>query len=75
MKVSKVKARLAGFVWVKCQAERLNDAATTETLVHFGVKGLPTYVVLKPGPGGGGPARRITGKLAVVGSSSCGSWS
>ena len=43
-----VRARLAGFVWVKCQAERPNDPVAAETLAHFGVKGLPTYVMLKP---------------------------
>jgi thioredoxin:protein disulfide reductase len=43
-----VRASLADFIVVKCQAERPADPATRETLEHFGVKGLPTYVVLKP---------------------------
>lgn len=43
-----VRKDLTEFVVVKCQAERPNDAATRATLEHFGVKGLPTYVVLKP---------------------------
>ncbi len=46
-----VRARLAGFEWVKCQAERPSNGLTSETLAYFGVKGLPTYVVLKPGSG------------------------
>lgn len=55
---AKVRASLAEFVVVKCQAERPDDAVTRATLEHFGVKGLPTYVVLKPvsaGAGAGAP--------------------
>ncbi len=51
---ARVRESLQGFVVVKCQAERPNDAATRATLEHFGVKGLPTYVVLKPVSGGAG---------------------
>ena len=43
-----VRARLQGFVVVKCQAERPDEPATRETLERFGVKGLPTYVIVRP---------------------------
>lgn len=49
-----VRARLAGMTVVKCQAERPDEAVTRATLEQFGVKGLPTYVILMPGAGGGG---------------------
>lgn len=45
---ARVRKRLEGFIVVKCQAERVRDATTRETLDHFGVKGLPTYLVLEP---------------------------
>jgi thiol:disulfide interchange protein len=47
-----VRERLSGFIVVKCRAEHPNEAATRATLEHFGVMGLPTYVILKRVPGG-----------------------
>ncbi len=43
-----VKERLSHYLVVKFQAEKSTDPATREALETFGVKGLPTYVVLKP---------------------------
>jgi thiol:disulfide interchange protein len=43
-----VQRRLANYRVVKFQAEKPNDPATKEILDYFGVKGLPTYVVLMP---------------------------
>ena len=40
--------RLEPYVKVKCQAENPGDPATREIMEHFGVVGLPTYVVLEP---------------------------
>jgi len=42
-----VKARLDAYVKLKYRAENLRDPATREMLDHFGVVGLPTYVVLQ----------------------------
>jgi thiol:disulfide interchange protein len=50
-----VRRRLARFVQVKYQAERPEDPAVRETLEYFGVRGLPTYVLLEPPPEGSGP--------------------
>ncbi len=40
--------RLSDHVKLKYQAEDPNEPATKAVLEHFGVLGLPTYVVLKP---------------------------
>lgn len=45
-----IRQRLAGYRVVKVQAENPNDPATKELLDYYGVKGLPTYVVLTPLP-------------------------
>ena len=42
-----VRARLKGYVVIKVQSERPQDAAVKAVLERFMVKGLPTYVVLK----------------------------
>lgn len=42
-----VKDRLANYVVVKYQAEDLMNRGTQDVAEYFGVKGLPTYVVLK----------------------------
>lgn len=42
-------ARLDTYVKVKYQAEDPSDPVTKDVMDHFGVVGLPTYVVLKPG--------------------------
>ena len=44
-----VRARLKEFIVVKCQAEDLGNPATRSLLDRFGVKGLPTYLVLRVG--------------------------
>lgn len=44
-----VKQRLSGYIVVKFQAEDLTDKEIREVADFFGVKGLPTYVVLKEG--------------------------
>jgi thiol:disulfide interchange protein len=54
-KDAKVNERLSHYLVVKFQAEKSTDSATREALEAFGVKGLPTYVVLKPIPKGTGP--------------------
>ena len=41
-----VQKRLKDFIVVKYQAERPNESPAREVLDHFGVMGLPTYVVL-----------------------------
>jgi thioredoxin:protein disulfide reductase len=46
-KDSQVKERLQDFVFVKFQAENLNDADTAAVTNYFKVKGLPTYIILK----------------------------
>lgn len=43
-----VSRRLSDFLVVKFQAEKPAEPATRAALDFFGVKGLPTYVVLKP---------------------------
>ena len=43
-----IKRRLANTLVVKFQAEQLTDPATREMLNYFEVKGLPSYMVLKP---------------------------
>ena len=40
--------RLDQYVKVKFQAENLGDPVTAQVLEHFGVVGLPTYVILTP---------------------------
>ena len=45
---SNVQKRLKNFIVVKYQAERPNESPAKEVLDHFGVMGLPTYVVLAP---------------------------
>ncbi|MEI6786873.1 MAG: cytochrome c biogenesis protein CcdA [bacterium] len=47
-KDAKVKGRLSHYLVVKFQAEKSTDPATREALETFGVRGLPSYVVLKP---------------------------
>ncbi|MCF6177675.1 MAG: thioredoxin family protein [Victivallaceae bacterium] len=46
-KDSGIKDKLKGFVFVKFQAEKLNDADTAAITNYFKVKGLPTYIILK----------------------------
>ena len=46
-----VIARLDGYVRLKFHAEDLSGPGVKEVLDHFGVIGLPTYVVLKPPAG------------------------
>jgi thiol:disulfide interchange protein DsbD len=43
-----VRARLAGYLVVKVQAEQPGDSPAAEILEYFGAIGLPTYVVLQP---------------------------
>jgi thiol:disulfide interchange protein len=43
-----VQKRLKDFIVVKYQAERPNEPPAREVLDHFGVMGLPTFVVLAP---------------------------
>ena len=47
-KDAKVKERLSHYLVVKFQAEKSTDPETREALETFGVRGLPSYVVLKP---------------------------
>ena len=42
-----VKQRLGAFHEVRIQAEKPNESPAREVLDHFGVMGLPSYVVLK----------------------------
>ena len=51
-----VRARLHGFVVVRCQAEEADAPATRAVLERFDVKGLPTYLVLRS-KGAAGEAR------------------
>ena len=44
-----VRRKLKNFVVVRYEAERPNESPAREVLDRFGVMGLPTYVVLKPG--------------------------
>jgi thiol:disulfide interchange protein len=43
-----VQARLKDYVVIKVQAEKPDDVAARDLLERFSVKGLPTYVVVKP---------------------------
>jgi thiol:disulfide interchange protein len=43
-----VRQRLNDFVYVRFEAERLNDPALKPVLDEFGVIGLPTLIVLHP---------------------------
>jgi thiol:disulfide interchange protein DsbD len=45
-----VTAALSGYVKVKFQAENPDESATREVMRRFGAIGLPTYVILRPGP-------------------------
>jgi thiol:disulfide interchange protein len=45
---TKVQQRLEDFVFVKLQAERLNDPSVKGILDELGVMGLPTYILLAP---------------------------
>jgi thiol:disulfide interchange protein DsbD len=45
-----IRQRLSRYRVVKFQAEKPDDSATKEILDYYGVKGLPTYVVLMPLP-------------------------
>jgi thiol:disulfide interchange protein len=47
-KDAEVKERLSHYLVVKFQAEKPEDPATRKVLESFEIKGLPTYVVLKP---------------------------
>lgn len=56
-----VRRRLSrNYLFVKVEAERLNDAALKPVLDEFGVMGLPTYVVLAPNAqGAAGGAKSV----------------
>lgn len=45
-----VQARLKDYIFVKFQAERLNDPTVKPVLDELGVMGLPTYVLLRAQP-------------------------
>jgi thiol:disulfide interchange protein len=45
-----VTAALSGYVKVKFQAENPDESHTREVMQRFGAIGLPTYVILSPGP-------------------------
>lgn len=45
---AEVRARLKGYAVIKVQSERPQDEAVRAVLERFAVKGLPTYVILKP---------------------------
>jgi thiol:disulfide interchange protein len=45
----RVKARLAGYVVVKVQAEKPDQSPASDMLAAFGVRGLPGFAVLRPG--------------------------
>ena len=47
LKDTRVTDRLKGYVKVKIQAEDVGAPETRAMMEHFGVMGLPTYVVLK----------------------------
>lgn len=44
----RVKARLAGYVVVKVQAEKPGESPAREMLNDFGIRGLPGFVVIRP---------------------------
>lgn len=46
----KVSERLDGYVKIKVQAEDPSNPETKSLMEHFGVLGLPTYVILTPEP-------------------------
>lgn len=50
-KNAEVQKRLSHYLVVKFQAEKPGDSETQAALEFFGVKGLPTYIVLKPAGG------------------------
>jgi thiol:disulfide interchange protein DsbD len=43
-----VVSRLDKYLVIKAQAERPSESPAQEVLNHFGVKGLPTYIILQP---------------------------
>jgi thiol:disulfide interchange protein len=43
----RVKARLAGYIVVKVQAERPDRSPAKEMLADFGIRGLPGFAVLR----------------------------
>jgi thiol:disulfide interchange protein len=45
---AEVKKRLEDFVLVRYDAERPNQSPAREVLDHFGIMGLPAYIVLTP---------------------------
>jgi thiol:disulfide interchange protein len=47
-KDAEVTRRLAGFVFIKYQAEQPNAEPAKAILDRYGAVGLPTYVVLRP---------------------------
>jgi thiol:disulfide interchange protein len=47
-KDERVKARLAGYIVVKVQAEKPDQSPAQEMLAAFGVRGLPGFAVLRP---------------------------
>jgi len=51
-----IKTALEDFVTIKYQAENPEDAATRAVLQHFGILGLPTYVILEPSANSGQPS-------------------
>ena len=46
-KDQQVKQQLKKFIFVKFQAENLNNPDTAAITNYFKVKGLPTYIILK----------------------------
>ncbi|HNY86133.1 MAG TPA: thioredoxin family protein, partial [Candidatus Hydrogenedentes bacterium] len=48
LKDDEVLSRLEGYVKVKYQAENLTQSPAREVTGHFGVLGLPTFIVLTP---------------------------
>ncbi len=55
-----VRRRLNDYLFVQFEAERLNDPALKPVLDEFGVMGLPTLVVLHPGPAEAGAGNNLT---------------
>jgi len=53
-KAPDVRQKLAGFTVIKYQAEQPNDPPAKDILDHYGVVGLPTYVILTPRAAAGG---------------------
>jgi thiol:disulfide interchange protein DsbD len=47
MRNARVKEKLGGFVPVKFQAENPREKSIKETLDHFGVVGLPSYILMR----------------------------